>query len=185
MLGFSQIVTRRDKGNRYGTYMPKRLLALDPGETTGYAIFHEQELKEAGQQPTKDVGKAFLLIKRLVYDNKITDLVMEDYRIYAWKKESHTWASLHTPRLIGAIEGLCAEFEMQAHKQMAHTAKTFVNDNKLKAWDFWLPGSPHARDAIRHGCYFILFPKVTTVTSKAIEKTDQEENEPTKEGDTC
>jgi len=161
MLAFEEIIQKRNSGRHKDSpvYLPERLLAIDPGETTGLAVFEGTKLVEAFQAPTKDVGQASLLIRRNVRKFHITDLVVEDYRIYHWKIKSHTWASLHTPRLIGAIEGLCAEYKMTAHKQMAHIAKTFVNDAKLKAWKFWLPGKPHARDAIRHGCYFILFPK--------------------------
>ena len=45
------------------------------------------------------------------------------------------------------------------HKQMASTAKTFATDKKLREWGFWERGMRHARDAIRHGCYFLLFYK--------------------------
>lgn len=41
--------------------------------------------------------------------------------------------------------------------QMAAQAKGFVDDDKLKAWGFWIKGKKHARDAIRHGVYYLLF----------------------------
>jgi hypothetical protein len=42
---------------------------------------------------------------------------------------------------------------------MAHQAKGFVTDEKLKAWGFYQKGVRHARDSIRHACYFLLFDK--------------------------
>ncbi len=39
-------------------------------------------------------------------------VVSESYRIYSWKTKQHTWASLFTPRLIGALQFITADLEM-------------------------------------------------------------------------
>lgn len=41
----------------------------------------------------------------------------------------------------------------------AGLAKTFADDVKLAAWGFDAPGMRHAKDAIRHGCYFYGTPQ--------------------------
>lgn len=48
-------------------------------------------------------------------------------------------------------------YQWEGIKQMAVTAKNFCTDDKLKQWGFWQAGQKHARDSIRHGCYFLLF----------------------------
>jgi hypothetical protein len=87
-----------------------------------------------------------------------TEVVMEDYRVYAHRVQQHMGSALLTPRLIGAIENMCITIGIPYHKQMAGEAKQFVTDVKLKSWGMYPAGLKHARDAIRHGCYYIIFP---------------------------
>ena len=137
------------------------LLALDPGETTGVAIFQEGKLVEAFQESTKEIKSALITIAPIIKRFGFDAIVIEEYRVYAWKVKEHAWSDLHTSRLIGAIELLCAIHEIPLHKQSAQIAKQFCTDKKLKDWNLWLKGQVHSRDAIRHGCYFILFGKYT------------------------
>lgn len=95
----------------------------------------------------------------LLNDVKPDFIVYEDYKVYSQKLNSHAFNPIFTVRLIGAIETYCQTNGVKAHKQMATTAKNFVTDDKLKQWGFWQEGMKHARDAIRHGCYFLLFYK--------------------------
>lgn len=136
--------------------LPEHLVALDPGETTGYAYFHNGELAEYSQLPTHRVRKSIPILQKFIKDT--TDLVVyEDYKVYGWKTESHAWESLHTPKLIGAIEAVCYITNTPTFTQMAQQAKQFVTDQKLKDWGYYYEGLRHTRDAIRHGCYYMLF----------------------------
>lgn len=139
------------------------LICFDPGETTGYAIFNRCDLEDSSQLATKD----FSTCMKLIYDElrhhqslapKI-QVVMEDYKVYGWKTDSHAWADLHTPKLIGGICTVCELLNIPYHMQMAHQAKAFCTDKKLKDWGMYQVGKQHARDAIRHGCYYLLFNK--------------------------
>ena len=142
------------------------LVALDPGGTTGYAIFNHLTLQEAGQLDTGSQEEALKLFEPLLgvgdrdrnRNRNIDAVVMEDHRVYQNRIEQHAGSSLSTPRLIGMIETLCLQHSIPWHKQPASMPKQFVTDEKLKAWGLYLPGKRHARDAIRHACYFILFP---------------------------
>lgn len=138
---------------------PKRLLALDPGETTGVALFEDRKLISANQIGTGNMQLAPRFIANLFKECQPDFVVFEDYRVYAWKKDQHSWAALHTPRLIGGIETLLNLAGTPFHKQMANLAKGFATDDKLRAWDMYEKGQKHARDAIRHGIYFLLFNK--------------------------
>lgn len=140
---------------------PALVLGLDPGETTGYSIFVEGKLDSAGQLPTHyiktgipELHKFFQTLEAYGEEPRV---VFEDYRIYSWKTDQHTWASLHTPQLLGVIETLCYMRGWKTRRQMAQQPKQFCTDDKLKQWGFYRKGEKHARDAIRHACYYLLF----------------------------
>jgi hypothetical protein len=140
-----------------------RILAFDPGETTGACNFYGAELKEAVQLPTGLMPTAAVAVRNWI--NQYTEetgfkpdaIVIENYRVYSWKTDDHAWAEMHTSRLIGAIELICHDLGIPLHKQSAQNAKGFCTDDKLKAWGFWMRGERHARDAIRHAVFYLLF----------------------------
>lgn len=138
---------------------PKHLIALDPGETTGYAIFVGSQLVDSGELKTDCMNHGAIILSELFAAHTNTDpiVVFEDYRIYSWKTDSHTWASLHTPRLIGMIHYLCYHHDFRYFLQIAQQPKNFCTDTRLKEWGWYSTGLRHARDAIRHGTYYMLF----------------------------
>lgn len=147
---------------------PERLLSLDPGETTGFAHFAGPLFVHANQISTSSQQLALGELTTLLEEYKPTLVVIEDYRVYANRTAQHAGSSLSTPRLIGMIETLLLQRDIPFHKQPAGVAKQFVTDDKLKAWGLYSRGLKHARDAIRHGLYFILFPP-KAVFSKMIQ----------------
>jgi len=134
------------------------LLALDPGETTGWAVFKRGELVESGQLPCEGAG-GFLTLANLIDYVKPSIVVCEAYRVYSHKRDEHVWSDLYTVRLIGSVELSCIRKCIHLYFQMASTAKGFCKDEKLKQWGYYKRGERHARDAIRHGCYWLLFGK--------------------------
>ena len=159
--------------------IPVTILTLDPGETTGWAIWHRTEwfpdgivrenpivgvaypkLFETGQADTKKLHTALsepTSIAGLIKSFGPDLVVMEDYRIYEWKAEEHSWSSVHTIQLIGLIKTLCIQQNIPFVLQSAQVAKQFCTDDKLESWGYWQKGMRHARDAIRHGAYYLLF----------------------------
>ena len=138
---------------------PGRLISLDPGGTTGYAIWDNSQLVECGQLPTHTVKGAVPFLEEW-FDIKCKHhrdclAIMEEYRVYSWKTDDHAQSTMHTSRLIGALESAFIRRRIGYVTQGAGTAKPFATDAKLKAWDFWQKGERHARDAIRHGVYFL------------------------------
>jgi hypothetical protein len=167
MIAFDRIYSNRQEKFKLRT-APARLLSFDPGGTTGIALFHSIQLAEALQLSTDDQAKALKVLTALFARTRPTEVVMEDYRVYASKMEQHVGSSLSTPRLIGLIETLCLQQGIPYHKQPASTSKQFVTDEKLKDWNFYKTGVRHARDAIRHGCYYILFPPKTLLSEQIV-----------------
>ena len=137
-----------------------RVLGLDPGETTGACFFAGSKLVDSTQLPTKTPSFGGVVVRNYIQTWGPDVVVMEMYRIYSWKADDHSWQSLHTPRLIGAIEFICESALKEPVglvQQTAQQAKGFCTDEKLKAWGVYQEGKPHARDAIRHACYYLLF----------------------------
>lgn len=137
--------------------LPKRLLALDPGETIGWSIWIDGELSLEGQ--TKIGDNVDKVITDLVELAEPTEIVIEDYRVYSHKSDVHIGIELITPKLIGKVELLCYQKNIPLAYQMASQAKGFVTDEKLKAWGLYIKGHRHSRDSIRHAIYYFLFKK--------------------------
>ena len=145
-----------------GTHkIPERLLCLDPGKTTGWCLFEQGRLSKWGQVDDcyDDHNIDISGLMQLFKDTQPDFIVYEDYKVYSNKLDRHAFSPVMTVRLIGTIETYCQMNNIAAHKQMASTAKNFCTDTKLEQWGFWQQGMRHARDAIRHGCYFLLFYK--------------------------
>ncbi len=147
------------KSQLKGESIPSRLLAFDPGETTGLAFFLDGELHTVDQLETKTMLETPKVLKEAFKKYNPDIVVFEEYRIYGWKTEVHSWSDLHTPRVIGAIETICAlsEESIPYTRQSAQQPKSFCTDMKLKQWDFYKKGVRHGRDAVRHGCFYLLF----------------------------
>ena len=138
------------------------LLSLDPGHTTGYALWCCSEdkvtLMEAGQLTTWDkVDIRMEDFVKLINAVKIKHAVFETYQVYEWKSADHSWSQVPTIQIIGATKILCQQKDITYSSQTAQVAKQFCTDDKLEKWGLYKPGMKHARDAIRHGCYYILF----------------------------
>ena len=136
---------------------PEHLLAIDPGETTGYAVFSDGEYISDGE--IKIRVHNLKQIWNLINSYKPDVVVCEDYIVYGGKVRMHAWNKLVTPQIIGVIRYTCQVLNITLYMQMASTAKGFCNDKKLKEWGLWVKGKDHARDSLRHACYWLLFGK--------------------------
>lgn len=138
---------------------PSILIALDPGITTGYAVFIGGRIHLTGtmdwEDPKRGVNQLYYLFERF-FPNI---LVCEDYRLYASKAKAQIGSQMKTVKIIGAIELICSQQDIKIVKQMAVTGKGFVTDDRLKEWGMYDKVNRHARDAVRHGCHWILFNK--------------------------
>lgn len=133
------------------------LMTLDPGQTTGVAVFESGILKHQLQIKTWPMVECVHNLKHIFDVHKPKRLVYESYQVYEWKQEDHVWSQIPTVQVIGCIQTLLILQNIPYHTQTAQVAKQFVTDDRLKDWGFWDVGHRHARDATRHGCYFLLF----------------------------
>ena len=150
-------------------YLKQRIVALDPGETTGACIFYQGEMIDATQLVTIPISTAIEAFDSYIVSTGVPDLVVyEDYRIYGWKADTHKWASLHTPKIIGVIETVCHFHDVPTEFRLAQQAKQFVTDARLEEWGLWLKGQQHARDAVRHAVYQLVHGKPQKAKNKLV-----------------
>lgn len=137
------------------------VLALDPGETTGVACFScdqdKAALVNASQIKTWPLEQGVENMTQLIKSLSPDILVFESYQVYEWKSKDHVWSQIPTVQVIGMIKTLCIQMGIPYTTQTAQVAKGFCTDSKLEEWGYWQQGLRHARDAIRHACYFLLF----------------------------
>ena len=138
---------------------PHKLVALDPGETVGLAFFEFGELVSVEQIKLSFKKHDWDPLIDRVCQLEPSVLVFEDYKIYPGLAKAHTLSGVPTLKVIGAIEFMCSHNKYQSISQMASTAKGFCTDIKLKEWGFYLKGTPHGMDALRHGLHALLFSK--------------------------
>lgn len=163
---FSNPVPIKKSGKDYFT---GTLLALDPGETTGYAFFefvHGQApvLVEYGQLKTKTPEAADEEYDKLFSRVQPEHVVLENYRVYGHKAQMHANNEMITSQNIGILKVIISKRKLNYDMQMASQAKGFCDDDKLRAWGVWHRGAKHARDATRHGIYWGLFTWFNSTT---------------------
>lgn len=144
-----------------------RILALDPGETTGWSFFtteipdapmpQQWMLTAQGQLDTWPIENCITNLGVLLDHYKPDFVVFERYAVYNWVATSHSWSEVPTIQVIGVIQTLCAQRKIKTVDQTAQVAKNFCKDDKLRTWGMYARGQRHARDSVRHGTYYILF----------------------------
>ena len=161
------------KTPRIGGKFRGRVLALDPGETTGWSVWdsHDNstryELFKCGQMDSWDknakpqtmqcIKPCVLNFIQLLHTMQPDEVVMESYRVYEWKADDHSWSDVPTLRIVGCIETYLHMRNIPYVFQTAQSAKHFVTDDLLQQWGYWVKGQRHARDSMRHALYYITF----------------------------
>ncbi len=149
------------------------VLALDPGETTGWALFVNGRLSRCRQIPPlasrkPDLQRAASLLQKLnqLYTGKLPiTVVMERFSLYGHKAKQQIGSTFPTVEVIGIIRFTCQQLGLRVVEQSASQAKSFVSDDRLRAMQLWQVNQRHSRDAIRHALYYILASKRSVRTS--------------------
>jgi hypothetical protein len=141
-------------------FIPKgKILGIDPGETTGVAVFLDSSFVSCDQLKTKEMPLAADTMSRYIMNQRPDIIVMEAYRIYNWKTRSHANSDVHTLRLIGAIQYIAYLDGIPVVFQGAGEGKGFCTNEKLEEWGFYSAAKRHAMDATRHIAHYLLFNK--------------------------
>ncbi len=127
-----------------------RILALDPGRTTGAAYFPDDGDFHVEQRQLSYSHKSLYNYLSLVNPDII---VCESFTYQRRDK-----VDLSPVEMIGVVKLYCDLVEGTEYKEQSPAqAKKFWDDKKVRACGLWLPGHPHAIDAARHLLYFMTF----------------------------
>lgn len=123
------------------------VVGIDPGETNGYVVAKlspHWEVLMVGQ--TDAQGLMWILRRR-----HPEVVVIEDFRLYAWKARSVAFSKNTAAEVIGAVDAWCQVNGAKLVRQPASIRKTVVKE-VLVALNLWkgMVNLPHARDASRH-----------------------------------
>jgi len=149
-----------------------QVIALDPGGTTGWSIFQVHPLAMCGDASIPvmanvewwDAGEftgpqddQIDEILEMVEEWPHARLVTEDFHLRQVN-------AVLDPVEINAI--LRRETRPRYWvKQQPSLAMGTVPDDRQKAWGYWVPGKPHARDAVKHNITFLKRRKEAEVTA--------------------
>jgi hypothetical protein len=130
-----------------------KFLSLDPGGTTGYAIFEYEEdsvavVLEAGHVPGG--LKGFIKWYGNQVNTRWDKVVCESFTLRTGVK----FPDLSPVYIIGALEAFEEAWDSEVVYQPP-TSKPLCNDDVLKKLGIYLPGKGHANDALRHGIIYL------------------------------
>jgi len=138
-----------------------RLLAVDPGETTGFALF-DTESGESYFWAEPSAMDAVTYVNGKLHDGELEVLIVERFTISSRTVQATRGGSNTAIEIIGALRWLAHTYSNQHNEdgelrktipfvvQSPSDAKAFVTDEKLKRLGWYTPGKDHARDATRH-----------------------------------
>lgn len=124
-----------------------RVLAVDPGKLTGWAILEEGGQFWSGEDPHHD----FLLrTEKALYDGVFDMVVAERFNVTAAtlkKSRGEMWSL----RQLGCLEYWCKKLAIPYDEQLPSDAMGFASNDRLKELGWYRPGhGGHANDAARH-----------------------------------
>lgn len=137
--------------------MDIRLLALDPGKTTGWCCDPPVELLETNHGQVEP-DKVWLLL--CLY--KPTHIVMETFVF----RQAKSRINLVAVEVIGIVKEWARQYHAEVFEQTPSQAKHYFTDDRLKNRGLYFPGEQHARDAARHLCYIREFGALSGMRRK-------------------
>jgi hypothetical protein len=127
---------------------PFQYLTIDPGKTNGWAVWKPVTMQyQAGQIPYESVWK---MLEQSKYTYELDGpLIVERFNHRQGMPNID-----HSPiEVIGVIKEWARQNQWHIHWHNP-AQKEFFKDEILKKHGLWIPGKPHAMDALRHLLYF-------------------------------
>lgn len=128
-----------------------KLLCIDPGNTTGWAVFNPDSHKLIQAGATK---LSMYQMFKMLQETNPDEIVYESFRLYAHKAESMVNNDFYPSQLIGVIRLYAEQYEIPITSQSAAKGKAIWTDGKLTKFNY-SHSIVHARDAIRHGLTYL------------------------------
>lgn len=127
------------------------VIALDPGITTGVALYTDWPNKYVKTDQLKEFHEGFF---NYLVRNKPTEIVYESF-IYQRRNK----VELYPVEVIGVIKLYAQTYNIPLFVQSASQAKGFMTDDKIKKMGLWVRGQKHGMDALRHLLYHLIITK--------------------------
>jgi hypothetical protein len=151
----------------------KRIVALDPGGTTGWAMWQDTPMKfdppldhfTCGQIGPQEHHEDLYAHLEFLQTSEFI-LICETFEFRQQDVEIRMGINLMSREYIGVAKLFAAQrMSSPVVLQSPGLAKSFIPDKKkngmeanakLKAMGLYVPGSPHAMDAMRHLIYYMV-----------------------------
>lgn len=140
----------------------RSILALDPGESTGWCFLDRENNMQAGTAP-----KSHISVAKLMDDLDPDIVVYETFKLYPSKAQSLVWNSFYPCEVIGVIEYKCAlrgmlsgtsgtDYRPQVIRQ-APAVKRYAGTlpKKFAELSKTTKLTEHSKDACQHLCYYL------------------------------
>ena len=160
-----------------------RLLSLDPGTTTGWAMFRKPNNRDGYTSGQIRDDQIWGLLETARWDSVDVVLPLGDFVRTTKQKvdltiicESFQYRQLPkavlTPvEVIGVVKEWARQNEVEVIFQTPAQGKFYFSDTRLKAMGLWKPGKPHAMDAMRHLLYFLGFGQGVVLGQEVVRKS--------------
>ncbi len=146
--------------------VPHNLLVFDPGVHTGWSLFVDGAFKQGGEVlELSSVGGLILAYSP-------TLVIYEGYRLFPGMAQRLTGSRFEPAEVIGVIRYLCAVSDIEIIEQMPNVKEFFMPVGRLHYYNVFVD-SEHARDAARHGLYYLVFK----LKALGVPKEEHERNE--------
>ena len=135
--------------------MSRKILCLDPGESTGWVLGTEEYAIRGGT-----CKRNHLEVAQLIKDERPDIIVFERFNLYPGMAKSLAWNSFYPCEVIGVIRYLAMDTNTQMVEQ-APSVKKYAGEIKGRAdWEFLKVRcsgvTEHTKDAYQHYRYFQL-----------------------------
>jgi len=125
------------------------ILAFDPGETTGWALYCTdsgtgETCKVSGEFPT------WRLLHALIESYNPDVVVYEEFRLYPAMAKAKSFSTFPEVEVIGVLKYLCQQRGLTPVAQKA----SYKDQVEIPRRVDGVKG-PHARDALRHAVYYV------------------------------
>lgn len=128
-----------------------RVLAVDPGGTTGWAICDEDHLDLVATGQERDQFAFCRMADRHaegLFAAPVDVIVCESYTVTPRTiKLTREYSALE---IIGTLRYIAGMHGKRFKLQPPASAKNFMTNDRLRSLGWWRPGEDHARDALRH-----------------------------------
>jgi len=133
--------------------MPHRLVAVDPGVTTGVAFLTYDNSYVRLEKSLQVTGGREGFIEWILREIKAAKLPVDDFvcEDFILRPGVHG-ANIEPAFIIGAMQAVLNGKEVKLQEA---GLKKLVNDDRLKKLEVFTSGKPHANDAARHGIIYL------------------------------